>query len=134
MSAVRPTGVKLIIAFGLFSIAFNIGFTLFVFQRGQLQGILYINLPLAAILAIELIGLWRMRRWGLWLAMALGAIGLVLGSYSLVFFLKQLHFFMRPPMFWMLLNLLIFTVTVPIQLIASSLILIYLYKRRTMFR
>lgn len=133
MGPMHPTGVKIIIAFFSFSLAFDTGIALLLLQTGQLQGLFYINLLSPVIVAVTIIGLWRMKRWGLWLTIAMSALGLVGGGLNLVILMTQLHLLMELPMFWMLLNLMIFSISGPIQLIASSLIIIYLYKARKMF-
>lgn len=133
MGSVHPTGVEIVIALLLFSIAFNVGFVFLLFQTGRLQGLFYLNLLIPALVAVQIIGLWRMRRWGLWLTIAMSTVGLVAGGLNLIILMNQLHLVMRLPMFWMLLNLMMFTFGGPIQLMASSLIIIYLYKVRIMF-
>ena len=133
MGSVHPTGVKIIIAFLLFSLALDTGIALLLIQTGQLQGLFYINLLSSTLIAVAIIGLWRMRRWGLWLTIAISTLGLVVGGLNLVILMNQLHFLLELPIFWMLLNLMIFTISGPIQLMASSLIIIYLYKVRIMF-
>ena len=68
------------------------------------------------------------------MTIAMSAIGLVAGSYSLVASVGQLSFVMRLPIIWRLLDLFYFTIAGPVQLVGSIFIINYLYRIRGIFR
>jgi len=96
-------------------------------------GIAYFNLLSSAVIAIGIVGLWRMMRWGFWLAIAMGAVGLVGGSYNLARLIGDFQSIMGAPFFWKILGLFFLTYGGPVQLIGSTLTIAYLYKRRRIF-
>ena len=108
----------------------NLGLLLLV---GYPPGIAYFNLLGSTIIAIGIVGLWRMTRWGLWLTIVMGVVGLVAGSYNLANWMGQLHVIMRYPFNWKLLGLFFGIYGGPVQLIGSILAIAYLYKHRRIF-
>jgi hypothetical protein len=108
----------------------NLGLLLLV---GYPPGIAYFNLLGSTIIALEIVGLWKMTRWGFWLAMALSPLGLVAGSFNLANWLGQLHVIMRYPFTWKLLGLFFGIYGGPVQFIGTILTTAYVYKRRRIF-
>jgi hypothetical protein len=147
VSSSRPTGVKIVIAFLSFTIAVDVAYFGLLITVGyvQVQGII-MHLPLiisvllvllhpafSVLLALTIVGLWRMTRWGLWLTIAMSAVGVIIGCYGVVNILNQIHFIMSLPALLRLLNLFFFAFFGPVLLLSSSLIVVYLYKRRRIF-
>ena len=136
IGSVRPTGVKIVIAYLLFSLAFAVGYILLVLQMGLLQGSQYLNLSLPVVLPFMIIGLWRMKRWGLWLTIAVTILRFVSGCYNTANLINQLSLLMRLPVFWTHLDPLFLAMSVisgPILIVASLLIILYLRKVREAF-
>jgi len=133
MGSVRPNGVKIVIAFLSLSVGVGLGCLALFLLVGQPPGILYINLLGSTIAVVGIVGLWRMKRWGLWLTIAISASSLVAGSYGLVTLMGQLSFVMRLPIFWRLLDLFFGIYGGPVQLIGYILIITYLYRVRRIF-
>lgn len=133
METVRPTGVKLIIAFALFGIVYRIGFTPSLIQAGNWYVIILLSLPFSFLGIIEIVGLWRMRRWGLWLAIVLSVVGLAFAFYLLAELFNYL-LYPRGGLDLTPFTLALVLLNGPIVIIISCLIINYLYKRRTMFR
>jgi len=129
----RPTGVKVVVAYVLLCIGVGLGNLGLVLLLGIPPGIAYFNLLFSTIFAIEIVGLWRMTRWGFWLAMAMGAVGLVAGSYNLARLIGSFQSIMGSPFFWKVLGLFFLTYGGPVQLIGSILTIAYLYRIRRIF-
>jgi len=105
MGLVRPVGVKIVIVVLLFSIVLTVGANLFLlFQVGKLQEPFYVSLVNSVLLVVAAVGLWRMRRWGLWLTIALSAFGFVSSCYATFLLATQAHQFVTLPMPWILFN------------------------------
>lgn len=134
MDSIRPRGIKIIIALLLFVIAFNIGFILFVLQIGQMQGIYSLNILGTIMAAVAIIGLWKMKRWALWLTIAFSVFALVTGFFNLIFLGNQFHSLMGLPISRIVPFLMIAIIMGPFQIMMSLFILIYLFKRRTLFK
>jgi hypothetical protein len=132
-SSSHPTGVKLVIAYLLLSIGVGLGNLGLLLLVGYPPGIAYFNLFGSTIIAIGIVGLWRMRRWGFWLAIAMGAVGLVAGSYNLARLIGDFQSIMGAPFFWKMLGLFFLTYGGPVQLIGSALTIAYLYTHRRIF-
>jgi hypothetical protein len=130
----HPTGVKLVIAYLLLSIGVGLGNFCLVLLLGIPPGIAYFNLLFSTIFAIEIVGLWRMTRWGFWLAIAMGAVGLVAGSYNLARLIGNFQSIMGSPFFWNILGLFFLTYGGPAQLIGSTLTIAYMYNRLKLSR
>jgi hypothetical protein len=128
-----PTGVKIVIAYLSLSIGVGLGNLGLVLLLRIPPGIAYFNLLSSAVIAIGIVGLWRMMRWGFWLAIAMGAVGLVGGSYNLARLIGDFQSIMGAPFFWKILGLFFLTYGGPVQLIGSTLTIAYLYKRRRIF-
>jgi hypothetical protein len=133
MGSVRPNGVKIVIAYLLLSIGVGLGHLCLLLLVGYPPGIEYFNLLSSTIIAIGIVGLWRMTRWGLWLTIVMGVVGLVAGSYNLVKWMGQFYAIMGYSFFPKLLNLFFGIYGGPVQLIGSTLTIAYLYKRRRNF-
>lgn len=134
MDSIRPRGIKIVIALLLFVIAFNIGFILFVLQIGQMQGIYSLNILGTIMAAVAIIGLWKMKRWALWLTIAFSVFALVTGFFNLIFLGNQFHSLMGLPISRMVPFLMISIIAGPFQIMMFLFILIYLFKRRTLFK
>jgi len=132
-SSSHPTGVKLVIAYLSLCIGVGLGNLGLVLLVGIPPGISYFNLLSSVVIAIGIVGLWRMTRWGLWLTIVMGVVGLVAGSYNLVKWMGQFYAIMGYSFFPKLLSLFFGIYGGPVQLIGSILTIVYLYKRRRIF-
>jgi hypothetical protein len=88
------------------------------------------NLLGSTIIAIAIIGPWKMTRWGLWLTIAMSMAGILGGLYNLVRGIEDFQAVMSFPPFWKILSLFFLTYGGPIQLTGSILTIAYLHKRR----
>lgn len=136
MNQVHPTGVKIVIAYLLFSLVYAVGYIFLVLQMGLLQGSQYGNLLLPIILPLMIVGLWRMKRWGLWLTIAVTILRFVSGFLNTANLMNELSVVMGLSVSWTDLNLLFLTFLIisgPILIVASLLVIVYLYKVREAF-
>lgn len=136
MNQVHPTGVKIVIAYLLFSLVYAVGYIFLVLQMGSLQGSQYGNLLLPIILPLMIVGLWRMKRWGLWLTIAVTILRFVSGFLNTANLMNELSVVMGLSVSWTDLNLLFLTFLIisgPILIVASLLVIVYLYKVREAF-
>ncbi len=131
----HPMGVKIVIAFLSFTVAVDAAYFALLVVAGQVQGMvtLYLHPVFSGLLALAIIGLWKMAHRGLWLAMVMSAIGVITGCYGVVNLMNQIGFIIRQPVFRMQINLFFFAFFGPVLLVSSSLIIVYLYKRRRVF-
>lgn len=137
MNQVRPTGVKIVIAYLLFSLVYAVGYILLVLQMGLMQGSQYSNLLLPIVLPFMIVGLWWMKRWGLWLTITVTVLRFVSGFQNTATLINQLSYVMKmsiPSTEWNLLFLAILIISGPILIVTSFLITLYLYKVRQAFR
>jgi len=133
MDTSPPTGVKIVIAYLSLSMGVGLGNLGLLLLVGYPPGIAYFNLLGSAFIALGIVGLWRMTRWGFWLAIAMGAVGLVSGSYNLAGLIGNFQSIMDFPFFWKVLGIFFLTYGGPVQLIGSILTIAYLYKCRRIF-
>ena len=129
MSPTRPIGVNVIVAFVLLLLVLASRFA-GAFLIGELGGIAFLNIPILVPLALAVIGLWRLKRWGFWITIGLSGFFIVISFYGILSLLSQAH-----PYHGTLTDgdMTIFTLGGPIQLVASILIIIYLFRRKGIF-
>ena len=129
----RPTGVNVIIAVSIPSIMVSIALNLYLGLVRRMP-VIFINAPFILLAIAGIVGLWLMRRWGFWLAIASSIVSLIMGFLNTAMLFDLMPHFPILPQFGRIADILLLSFSGPIGILISIVYLSYFYRIRMVWR